>query len=471
MIVILYWYRIEKNILYHNDINVLWFYFYGRSDGMYTRHTRQSYRMTQRQKWRYRSCLLGVLIVVVAFTAVYWYFEMKNRIPDEIVLFQNRIENIDFGIPFTQVRVDQTEAEVAQVSIDHAQKVGKHIQFSMGGPLAVTAQKCGSMRGEVRLFGMIPCKKITIDVRKETKVMPVGKAVGLYIHSDGLMVLGTGKIPVSKGNEKMPSYNKLQTGDYIYEVNGQPVVTIRDVSKAIQKSGAGKVILSVKRDSRKIKLKLSPVLAQNGTYQIGAWLREDTEGIGTLTFVTEENEFAALGHGINDADTELLIRLQNGGLYPAKIDHVVKGKNGTPGQLAGLVQLGKENRLGEIRNNTSLGITGIISNQQYKFRESASCAVGCRQDVKKGKAAILCQLDDKVREYEVEIEKINLSSRDNKGMEIHVTDPELLEKAGGIVQGMSGAPLLQNGKCIGAVTHVFVRDVTRGYATFLENML
>lgn len=438
---------------------------------MNTRHRRQSYRMTQRQKWMYRSCLLGVLIAVVAFTAVYWYFEMKNRIPDEIVLFQNRIENIDFGIPFTQVSVERSEAEVAQVSIDHAQKVGRHIRFSMADPLAVSAQKCGSMQGEVRLFGLIPCKKITIDVRKETKVMPVGKAVGLYIHSDGLLVLGTGKIPVSKGNEKMPSYNKLQTGDYIYEVNGQPVVTIQDVSRVIQKNGAGKVILSVKRDSEKIKIKLSPVRAQNGTYQIGAWLREDTEGIGTLTFVTEDNEFAALGHGINDVDTELLIHLQNGGLYPAEIDHVVKGKNGAPGQLVGVVALGGKNKLGEIRNNTSLGITGVISNKQYQFREEQSCEAGCKQDVKKGKATILCQLDDKVQEYEVEIEKIHLSSEDNKGMEIHVTDPKLLQTAGGIVQGMSGAPLLQKGKCIGAVTHVFVRDSTRGYATFLENML
>lgn len=438
---------------------------------MNTRHRRQSYRMTQRQKWMYRSCLLGVLIAVIGFTAVYWYFAMKNRIPDKIVLFQDRIENIDFGIPFTQVSVEQSEAEVAQVSIDHSQKVGKHIRFSMAGPLAVSAQKCGSMQGEVRLFGLIPCKNITIDIRKDMKVMPVGKAVGLYIHSDGLMVLGTGKIPVSKGNDKMPSYNKLQTGDYIYEVNGQPVVTIQDVSKAIQKNGAENVVLSVKRDSAKIKIKISPVRAQNGTYQIGAWLREDTEGIGTLTFVTEENEFAALGHGITDADTELLIRLQNGGLYPAGIDHVVKGRNGTPGQLAGYVQLGRENKLGDIRNNTSLGITGVISNEQYQFQEDKACGVGCKQDVKKGKASILCQLGDEVQEYEVEIEKINLSSEDNKGMEIHVTDPELLKKAGGIVQGMSGAPLLQNGKCIGAVTHVFVKDVTRGYATFLENML
>ena len=122
-------------------------------------------------------------------------------------------------------------------------------------------------------------------------------------------------------------------------------------------------------------------------------------------------------------------------------------------------------------SNTLLGITGQITNRAYQYQEDKACEAACKQDVRKGKAVIRCQLDDQVKEYEVEIEKINLSSKDNKGMEIHVTDPELLEKAGGIVQGMSGAPILQNGKCIGAVTHVFVRDVTRGYATFLENML
>lgn len=445
----------------------------GRSDGMRYRRNRQGgrYAMTGRQRLMYRLCLLGVLIAVVAFTAVYWYFGMRSRIPDEITLFQDRVENIDFGIPFTQVRVSQTDAEAARVSIDHAKKADGHIRFSMAGPLSVTAQNCGSLQGEVRLFGWLPCKKIRIDIRKGTKVMPAGRAVGLYIHADGVMVLGTGRIAAAGGEEQTPAYNKLQTGDYIYAVNGRKVVTIRDVSRLVQKNGAKQMILSVKRDSGRIQVKLTPVRAADGSYQIGVWLREDTEGIGTLTFVTPENQFAALGHGITDADTDLLIRLQNGGLYPAGIDHVVKGKNGTPGQLAGYVQLGKENRLGEIENNTLLGITGQITNRAYQYQEDKACEAACKQDVRKGKAVIRCQLDDQVKEYEVEIEKINLSSQDNKGMEIHVTDQELLEKAGGIVQGMSGAPILQNGKCIGAVTHVFVRDVTRGYATFLENML
>ena len=214
--------------------------------------------MTGRQRLMYRLCLLGVLIAVMAFTAVYGYFELRGRIPDEITLFQDRVENIDFGIPFTQVRVSQTDAEAARVSIDHAKKADGHIRFSMAGPLSVTAQNCGSLQGEVRLFGWLPCKKIRIDIRKGTKVMPAGKAVGLYIHADGVMVLGTGRIAAAGGEEQTPAYNKLQTGDYIYAVNGRKVVTIRDVSRLVQKNGAKQMILSVKRDSGRIQVKLTP---------------------------------------------------------------------------------------------------------------------------------------------------------------------------------------------------------------------
>lgn len=432
---------------------------------------KKRFYMNRRQRCIYRLCLIGILMAVLAASGVYWYLGMKEKVPDEIMLFEDRIEDIDLKLPFAQVRVSQKDAEAVEASIDHSKKVGKNIEFSMAGPLSVTAGNSGTLQGEVRLFGWIPCKKLRIDVRKETRVMPVGRAVGLYIHADGVMVLGTGRIAAAGGNEKMPAYKKLRTGDYIYEVNGTPVVTIQDISRLIRESGNKQVVLGVLRDSNRIKVRITPVQAGNGNYQIGVWLREDTEGIGTLTFVTEDDQYAALGHGITDIDTELLIRLQNGGLYPAGIDHIIKGKNGSPGQLAGFVNLGMDNRLGTIRNNTSLGITGEITSGEYKYDKDKACAVGRKQDVKKGKASILCQLDNTVKEYQVEIEKVNLSSEDNKGMEIHVTDPELLKKAGGIVQGMSGAPILQDGKCIGAVTHVFVRDVTRGYATFLENML
>lgn len=441
--------------------------------------------LDEEQKSKYRTVLVISLFFVLALGVVLWFWQMQRAIPDKMILFEGRQENLSFSVPFGEIRFVQPEEKTApisqnstetvndtiQVSVNSSEKARGNITFSISEPVSVTADGTGSLQAQVKLFGWLHYKNIQIDVVEETKVMPVGKAVGLYIHADGVMVLGTGKVLGEDGVERQPAYGILQSGDYIYKVNGEDVRTIEDVSQQIQKSGQEQVILEVNREGNKIQVKVTPILAKNGRYQIGAWLREDTEGIGTLSFVTENNQFAALGHGITDADTGLLIRLENGGLYSARIDHVEQGKSGSPGQLVGSVELGPQSRLGTIENNTSLGITGDISKEEYLYNEARAIELGRKQEVEEGEAAILCQLGDEVKEYTVEIEKVHVSSKDNKGMEIHVTDKELLEDAGGIVQGMSGAPLIQNGKCIGAVTHVFVKDVTRGYATFIENML
>lgn len=427
--------------------------------------------LDEKQRRIYRFCLLGALAGVLAMSAVCWYWWVERMVPNEILLFQDRLEQLNFAVPFMEMTMKGEDAGTVQVSVSQGEKPEGNIRFSMAEPMSVLAGDTGSFQAEVKLFGWLHCKNIRFDVMEEARVMPVGSAVGLYIHAAGVMVLGTGKVSGKDGIEKAPSYEILQTGDYIYEVDSEPVATIQDISSRIQKNGTKKLVLGVNRGANKIKVKVSPVLADNGNYQIGAWLREDTEGIGTLTFVTEQNQFAALGHGITDADTGLLIKLQNGGLYKAGIDHVVFGEPGAPGELVGSVKLGQKNRIGTISNNTPLGITGDITDRTYEYREGDSLPLGRKQEVKEGEAWILCQLGKDVKKYRVEIEKINVSSSDNKGMEIHVTDKKLLQEAGGIVQGMSGAPLIQNDKCIGAVTHVFVKDVTRGYATFIENML
>ncbi len=441
--------------------------------------------MDEEQKSKYRFVLIISLVMVLILGVVLCFWQMQKSLPNELVLFEGQEENLNFSVPFGEISIVQVEEEIAQmdtkssgnmeeniqVSVNQSEKVGDNIQFSISEPVSVMADGTGSLQAQVKLFGWLHYKNIQIDVMEESKVMPIGSAVGLYIHADGVMVLGTGKVSGEDGIEKQPSYEILQSGDYIYKVNGVEVRTIEDVSQQIQKNGAEQIILDVNREGNNIQVKITPVLAENGRYQIGTWLREDTEGIGTLSFVTEQNQFAALGHGITDADTGLLIRLENGGLYSAEIDHVVHGESGSPGQLVGSVELGPSHRLGTIQHNTSLGITGNISKEEFLYDESKAIEMGRKQEVEEGEATVMCQLGEEIKEYTVEIEKIDLSSKDNKGMEIHVTDEELLKDAGGIVQGMSGAPLIQNGKCIGAVTHVFVKDVTRGYATFIENML
>ena len=207
-------------------------------------------------------------------------------------------------------------------------------------------------------------------------------------------------------------------------------------------------------------------------YKIGIWVRDDSQGIGTLTFITKDGKFGALGHGISDVDTGKLLGSINGILYKADIWGIKKGKNGSPGGLLGSISYEKNKEYGTINSNTNHGIFGqanemLINECTFEYMD-----IGLKQDVKKGKAIIRCTVDGTIKDYEIEIIKVDYSnSHRNKGMVIEITDEELLDKTGGIVQGMSGSPIVQNGKIIGAVTHVFINNSTKGYGIFIENML
>lgn len=219
-------------------------------------------------------------------------------------------------------------------------------------------------------------------------------------------------------------------------------------------------------------MKLDTIECEDGSVKIGVWVREDTQGIGTLTFVGKDGKFAALGHGITDADTGVLMQIKSGKLYNTEIINIVKGTSGTPGEIMGMILASNSQIIGKIRKNTPLGISGKVSKVfADKISERESFPVGLRQDIKKGPATIFCQLGEKIEEYNINIEDINRGSTDNKGLVLKITDKRLLEKTGGIIQGMSGAPIIQNGKIIGAVTHVFVNDPTKGYGIFIEEMI
>ena len=190
-----------------------------------------------------------------------------------------------------------------------------------------------------------------------------------------------------------------------------------------------------------------------------------------MTCVTEDNHFVALGHGITDVDTGEMIRLQQGGLYPASIQQIIAGKKGTPGELFGSVLLSEKQKIGDVKANNLWGISGEIAQDGYRYQEEQGIPIALKQEIQTGTAAIRCQIDEEVREYEIEIEEIAINAKDLKGLVLRVTDQELLDKTGGIVQGLSGSPIIQNGKLIGAVTHVFVNDPSHGYGIFIEHML
>lgn len=419
-------------------------------------------------KRKYRVFLAIALCVNIFAAAAYYIWYIDRKVPDNIMLVENREESLEFNVPLE----GEIDGAVDVISIKNTNSVHDgNIHFNLNQTVRMQANNTGSYKAKLKLFGLFHYKNIQIDVIKEQKVMPSGRAVGLYINSDGVMVLGTSEVTGKDGFTYEPTANILRAGDYIYRVNNQKVENIEDVAEAVQDNGGGRVTIYLRRNNNNIKVKVDTVLAGDGEYKIGAWLREDTEGIGTLTYVTEDNNYAALGHGITDIDTGILIDIKNGGVYPAKISEVIRGEAGSPGEVLGSVKLGGTNRLGTINNNTNYGISGELFDNNYSYNSSKALPVAMKQEVDRGKAIVRCQLGEEVEDYEVEIEKININSKENKGMVIKVTDKRLLSKAGGIVQGMSGSPILQNNKIIGAVTHVFVNDSTRGYGIFIEDML
>ena len=396
------------------------------------------------EKRKYRLLLFLVLIINTAVIGLWYWQKLEQKIPNHIYFFQNKEKK--------------------------SAKIDFHM-FGVGESQSVPVSNLGSYHKELKLFGLIPYKNIKFDVIEEEKVMPSGRAVGLYIQSDGVMVLGTAKVQGKDGMSYEPAKDILRPGDTIYQVEKKKVKNIDEVVAAIAASGKKKITLGVRRNGNTIQVKIDAVQGKDGEFRLGIWLREDTEGIGTLSFVTRKNQFAALGHGVTDIDTGKVIPLEKGTMYPAQIEDIRKGKRGTPGELVGSVTLGENRCIGEIESNTGLGITGKIMNQEYAYREEEALPIGLKQEVKKGKAWIQCQLGTKIEKFEISIEEIHINSKDNKGMVVKITDKRLLKLTGGIVQGMSGAPIIQNGKVIGAITHVFVNNPTGGYGTFIENML
>ena len=209
-----------------------------------------------------------------------------------------------------------------------------------------------------------------------------------------------------------------------------------------------------------------------GNYRLGIWVRDNVQGLGTITFLTKNNRFAALGHGIHDIDTSTLLTIKRGTLYRTSIQKVQKGSKGNPGTMEGIIVYNRFHQLGVIEKNTDAGIYGELNSDRSWIGEEVPIQVAKKEEIKTGEARIRCYIDSEVKEYTICITQIDKESDQvNKGMVIQVTDTELLEKTGGIIQGMSGSPIIQNGKLIGAVTHVFVQDSTKGYGIFIENML
>lgn len=344
-----------------------------------------------------------------------------------------------------------------------------HLDFM--GDVEITENTAKGYIAVCNLFGMIPLKTMEVSVVSRQDLIPGGIPVGIYVQTEGVFVIGTGQIETETGKMESPAKNILKTGDYITRVQGVEIDRKQELITELARFQGEELILGIRRNGDEMEVSLKPVMSEKGA-QIGVWVRDDTQGVGTLTYVTPDRKFGALGHGISDADSDLLMEVSEGKLYDCEIFEITKGKKGTPGKLSGKIIYSRNNLYGEVTGNLSGGIYGQGNAHLMENVEYEPLPIALKQEVTEGEAAILSSVSGEVKEYDVIIEKVYKSDHDvNKGMILTVVDEELLSLTGGIVQGMSGSPIIQDGKLVGAVTHVLVNDPTRGYGIFIENML
>ena len=300
------------------------------------------------------------------------------------------------------------------------------------------------------------------------RVGPLGRAVGIKLFSDGVLVVGLSAIETDQGSKSPGKDCGLKLGDVITHVDGDQVDTIQQVQTLVARHKDQPLTIQAMRGEKQMQLTAAPVANRQGTYQLGVWLRDSMAGIGTMTFWDPDTGvFAALGHGINDVDTAALMPLESGGIMAATVSGVERGRVGAPGELHGDFDLTAD--LGSLYANTSQGVFGRTAQPLSDRAETVEVA---RADqVRTGPVTILSNIrGDQVEEFQVEITHVSRSGDGTRNLMLEVTDPRLLSATGGIVQGMSGSPILQDGRLAGAVTHVLIDDPTRGYGIFAENM-
>ena len=393
-------------------------------------------------------------IFLVALFAVITF---EQAIPDKMYVPVGEKASYQFGVPVSVV-LKQEQAEV----FEHISKTVSQVKNENPAHYTVTC----------KLFGIVPVKDVEVTLVDDQMVYTGGSPIGIYVETQGVMVIGTGEINTLDGIAQNPSKHLVKEGDYILAVNGRKVNSKEELIQRINECGEDKETLDVLRNGETIQVEVEPVRVSENAYMLGIWVRDDLAGVGTLTYAKESGEYAALGHGVSDADTGLLMDIEDGWIYKTNIVGIKKGRNGTPGELSGVIDYASSARLGTVSKNEKIGIHGVLEKDITTLGESQYMEVGYKQEISYGKAYVISGITGENKSYEIEIEKIDYSeNEENKGIMFEVTDPALLELTGGIVQGMSGSPIIQNGKIIGAVTHVFVNDPTKGYGIFIENML
>lgn len=314
--------------------------------------------------------------------------------------------------------------------------------------------------------------EIETSISNQKEVYPSGAIVGIYTLSNGIFVIDTCEIETPDGIFINPSGYSLRAGDYIMAIDGQDIASKEEMIEAIKLSEGKELVFSICRNGEKREEYLTPVKSKSGEYMLGIWIKDDLAGVGTITYMDEDGQFAALGHGMGDGETKEILDVKGGDIYVSSIIGIQRGEVGEPGEVKGVIKYGFNNHIGSVKDNINEGVYGIVDEEdKEKLQKGEWCEIATKQEIEVGKAEIISEISGERKYYTIEITYVDyLAVSSNKGIHIKVVDEDLLELTGGIVQGMSGSPIMQNGKLVGAVTHVLINDPTSGYGIFIEEM-
>ncbi|WP_438432238.1 SpoIVB peptidase [Gorillibacterium sp. sgz500922] len=421
-------------------------------------------------KWyRWVGYILSLAILLLGFSTP---FQNLASLPSNYRLFDGQEARLSLSMPVT------AQVSVENPDIVHINGLFRYFsQVRLNDPIQVAAKRTGHTEMTLKLFGKVPLRTVRVHVIPQIKVIPGGQTIGVKLKSAGILVVGHHQVTVSGNRKVSPGEEaRLQIGDMIISIDGKPINEVEKVGALTESAGkSGKPMkLTVMRRGEKLEMKLMPAFdILDRSYRLGLYIRDSAAGVGTLTFYApSRNTYGALGHVITDMDTQMPIAVGGGEIVHSNVTSIAKSQNGDPGEkIAHFFREGKT--LGNIEKNTSFGIFGKMTALPDHGVEESALPIALANEVKPGAAQIYTVVSgQKVEKFDIEI--THVSRQDfpaTKGLVLKITDKRLLERTGGIVQGMSGSPIIQNGKVVGAVTHVFVNNPTNGYGCFIEWML
>lgn len=405
---------------------------------------------------KYQNIIKQITYLGFFLVAMFAVKSFHDAVPDQIYVNMGEELSYDFDVPVSLVLKEDS----------------REVFETPSGSIAENGKEYPSYTVTCKLFGIFPVKDVEVMLVEPEAVYASGMPIGIYVKTEGVLIIGTGEVETKGEGTVKPAENLVKKGDYIVSINGEKVEEKEDLIEKINAFGQQKEVLGVLRGDEYIEVSLKPAKSSDGKYMLGIWVRDDLAGVGTLTYYRQDGSFGALGHAVSDGETGTQMEMEEGWIYHTNIIGIRKGGSGSPGELSGVIEYGKDACLGSVEKNTPLGIYGSLDGNLNQLQMGKSYGVTYKQDIHSGTAYVLSSLSGEVKSYEIEIESLDYSdTEENKGILFKVTDPELLELTGGIVQGMSGSPIIQNGNIVGAVTHVFVSDSTMGYGIFIEKML